>query len=79
MVRAGRSLRGLRYAMEAVKDLEADMVNAEMPGVLLKVEKSYKLWTDLFLSQMMPADMMEVCQIAATQQHRWSLFQGPFR
>ena len=78
MVRAERSLLGLRYVMEAVKDLEADMSNAEMPGVLMKVESSHKLWSKVFLSQLMPPDMMEVCQIAATWQKRCGLFEAPF-
>ena len=79
MVRAERSLRGLRCVMEAIKDLQGDLLNARMPGVLLEVEKCHKLWSDLFLSQMMPADFLELCQIAATQQNRCSLFVEPFQ
>ena len=78
MVRAERSLLGLRYVMDAVKDLEADMSNAKMPGVLMKVESNHKLWSRVFLSQMMAPDMMEVCQIAATWQKRCGLFEAPF-
>ena len=77
-MRAERSLGGLRYVSQALTDLQVDVHNAKMPGVLLEVGKTQKLWSDLFLSQMMPADFMDVCQIAATQQHRCSLFQDPF-
>ena len=79
IVRAERSLLGLRYVMEAVKDLEADIAIRQMPGVLLEVEANHKLSSNLFLSQMMPADMMEVCQIAATQQNRPGLFEAQLR
>ena len=78
MVRAERALLGLRYVMEAVKDLEADMSNAEMPGVLLEVVKHHRLWTKTFHKKMMLPDMMEVCQLAATQQYRCNLFEAPF-
>ena len=54
------------------------MLNAAMPGVLLEVEKCHELWPDLFLSQLLPPDFLEVCQIAATQQNRYSLFRDPF-
>ena len=78
MMRAERVLQGLRYVMEATKDLHVDVLNAEMPGVLLEVEKCHKLWSDLLLTQKMAPDFVEVCQIAAIQQNRCSLFQDPF-
>ena len=78
IARAERMLGGLRYVMEAVKDLHVDHLNAEMPGVLLEVEKCHMLRSDLFLSHKVPVDFLEVCQIAATQQNRCSLFQDPF-
>ena len=78
MVRAERSLEGLHYVMEAMKDLHVDHLNSEMPGVLLEVEKCHMLRSDLFLSHKVPVDFLEVCQIAATQQNRCSLFQDPF-
>ena len=78
IVRAEKLLLGLRNVMKAIQDLHVDVLNAEMPGVLLEVEKCHKLWSDLLLTQKMAPDFVEVCQIAAIQQNRCSLFQDPF-
>ena len=79
MVRAERLLRGLRFIMDVARDFQVDMLNAEMPGVLLGLDKTQRLWADHFMSQMMPPDFLELCQIAAMQQNRHSLFEGPFQ
>ena len=76
--RAEGSLGRLSYVMEASKDLYVEVLNAQMPGVLLEVEKCHKLSSDLFLSQRLPTDFMEVCQIAVSQQNRCSLLKNPF-
>jgi hypothetical protein len=78
MVRAERALRELRGVLEVEKTLQVDLLNAEMPGVLLAAEKTHRMWGEHFLSQLMPPDFMELCQIAATQENRCKLFEDPF-
>lgn len=79
MVRAEMALRELRVMQDLERDLHVDVLNAEVPGVLLQLEKQLQAWADHFMSQLMPPDFMELCQIAATQQNRFSLFGQPFK
>jgi hypothetical protein len=74
MVRGERALREMRRVMGLVRDVALDMMNAEMPGVLLEVHQQQRVWADHFLSQLVPPDFLELCQIAATQQNRSVLF-----
>lgn len=79
MVRAEMALRELHTVQDAARDLQADVLNADMPGVLLQVDKQTRIWADHFMSQMMPPDFLELCQMAASQQNRFSLFEHPFK
>lgn len=79
MITAERVLQELRCLQNKETDLYTYILNTEMPGFLLGLDQHYKVWADFFVSQMMPPDYIQLCQIAATQQNRCSLFQEPFR
>ena len=76
---AERALQELRCIQEVEMDLYAGIQKAAMPGVLLDVVKLQKMYSDYFVSQLMPPDFLELCQIAATQQNRCSLFVEQFQ
>ena len=75
---AGRAPRALQVVQEKECEVFVDMLSSQMPGVLLCGEQSMRLWADHFVSQVVPPDFVELCQIAATQQNRQNLFKRPF-
>jgi hypothetical protein len=75
--RAERMLREMRFVQEVGRGLLVDMFNTKTFGVLLDLERCMRLFGDHFVSQSMPPDFLQLCQIAATQQNRFKLFVEP--
>ena len=73
----GRALHGLQAVQEREVEVFLDMLSSQLPGVLLHGEQLMRLWADHFVSQVVPPDFIELCQIAATQQNRRALFKQP--
>lgn len=75
---AERALRELRSIQRKETDVYNYNLTAQMPGAVLGLHQHFRVWSDYFMSQSMPPDFIELCQIAATQQNRFSLFEEPF-
>jgi hypothetical protein len=78
MVRAERALRDLRRIQHQEIDIYTYILDAEMPGSLLGLDKHHMIWSDYFMSQKMLPDYIELCQIAAIERNRGRLFADPF-
>lgn len=74
---ADRALRELQVVQRLELELCADVVGLKIPGVCLAAEQCMAIWTGLMSHSPVP-DCLELCQVAATQRNRGSLFTEPF-
>lgn len=77
MERAEQAVQQLHMVQEEERDVLVDVFGAQIPGVLLNSEQSTTIWAEQFMSQVVPPDFMELCQIAASQRNRRNLFETP--
>ena len=76
---AERALKELRGIQSKETDLFSYNLNMQMRGVVLGPRQQQRVWANYFMTHSMPPDFVELCQIAATQQNRYRLFQEPFQ
>ena len=72
---AVRAMHTLQVMQERECEVFVDMQSSQLPGVLLNGAQLMGLWGDHVVSQVVPPDFMELCQIAATQHNRKTLFK----